>query len=74
VAVEPLTVLGERVHPTTGRHLVYTACRVRGGAARPASPREVAEVVWAGRDGLRHLAPGGVYKPVQEYLDTRLQS
>src|SRR5215813_3299661 len=37
-------VLGERVHPATGRHMVYVACRVTSGTARVADEDELAEV------------------------------
>jgi 8-oxo-dGTP pyrophosphatase MutT (NUDIX family) len=69
VTVSPLHLLGERVHPTTGRRMVYVACRLVSGTAHAASPREVAEVRWVGLGGLRGLVPGGIYAPVQAYLD-----
>ncbi|MGW7001373.1 NUDIX hydrolase [Streptomyces sp. NPDC054933] len=69
LTVEALRVLGERVHPDTGRRIAYVACRVVSGTARPASLREVAEVAWADRVRLAELIPGGVYGPVAAYLD-----
>ena len=42
VTVEPVRILGERVHPATGWRVVYVACRLVSGMARAASPREVA--------------------------------
>ncbi|MER7201917.1 NUDIX hydrolase [Streptomyces sp. CB01635] len=68
VVVEPLTIIGERLHPVTGRRVVYVACRWLSGAARAASPREVAEAAWVSMDGLAERIPGGVYGPVWEYL------
>lgn len=68
VTVEPLRVLGERLHPATGLRVVYVACRLVSGTAHPASPREVAEVRWARLDELPELIPGGVYGPVKAWL------
>lgn len=69
VIVEPLSLLGERVHPATGRQVVYVACRLLSGAARAASPREVAEVAWVRLGEILQLVPDGLYGPVQAYLD-----
>jgi len=69
VTVAPLRLLGERVHPDTGRRMFYVACRLVSGTAHAASPREVAEVAWVDLGGLRELVTGGLFGPVQEYLD-----
>ncbi|MEV0556273.1 NUDIX domain-containing protein [Streptomyces sp. NPDC050597] len=69
VTVEPLVVLGSRIHPVTGWRVVYVACRLLSGEACAASPREVAEVAWVPVGGLAEYVPGGVYPPVQAYLD-----
>ncbi|WP_330279214.1 NUDIX hydrolase [Streptomyces sp. NBC_00569] len=68
VLVEPLTVIGERLHPVTGLRVVYVGCWWLSGAARAASPREVAEAVWVPFDELPSRIPGGVYEPVWEFL------
>lgn len=72
VVVAPLQLLGERVHPATGWRVVYVACRLVSGAARAASPREVAEVRWVSGAEIPGLIPDGLYRPVQEYLDSVL--
>ncbi|MEY2246654.1 NUDIX hydrolase [Streptomyces sp. BF23-18] len=72
VTVEPGSVLGERVHPLTGRRVVYVACRLVSGEAWAASPREVAEVAWARLGDLHRLVPDGVFEPVRTYLDNVL--
>ncbi|MCX4671577.1 NUDIX domain-containing protein [Streptomyces sp. NBC_01381] len=72
VVAEPLSVIGERLHPTSGRRVVYVACRWLSGEARAASPREVAEVAWVRLDGIPQLVPGGLFGPVQAYLDEAL--
>ncbi|MFE2297938.1 NUDIX hydrolase [Streptomyces sp. NPDC059445] len=68
VIVEPLSVLGERVHPVTGWRVAYVACRLLSGEARAASPREVAEVAWVRFADIPHLVPGGLFGPVEKYL------
>jgi 8-oxo-dGTP diphosphatase len=68
VSVAPLVVLGSRLHPVSGWRVVYVACRLLGGEAYAASPREVAEVRWAGLGELPGLVPGGVYGPVRAWL------
>ncbi|MGW1950654.1 NUDIX hydrolase [Streptomyces sp. NPDC001940] len=68
VVVESLTIIGERLHPVTGRRVVYVACRWLSGAPQAASPREVAEAQWVPFDGLADRIPGGVHAPVWEFL------
>ncbi|MFI6879860.1 NUDIX hydrolase [Streptomyces sp. NPDC050400] len=68
VTVVPAAVIGARVHPVTGRRVVYVACRWVSGSPWAASPREVAAAEWVPVDELAVRIPGGVYGPVQEYL------
>ncbi|KOU17411.1 NUDIX hydrolase [Streptomyces sp. WM6372] len=72
LSVAALQLLGERVHPATGRLISYTACLVLEGTAHVAAPREVAEVAWVPHDELLRYVPQGIYVPVQRYLDTEL--
>jgi len=72
VTVAPLQLLGERTHPATGLRVVYVACQLLDGTAYPASPREVAEVRWASLGELPELIPGGIYAPVQAFLEGAL--
>ncbi|NMI57133.1 MULTISPECIES: NUDIX hydrolase [unclassified Streptomyces] len=69
LTVEAVKILGERVHPDTGRLIVYVACRVLEGAAHAASPREVSAVAWAAPDEIPQYVPRGLFPPVQAYLD-----
>lgn len=68
LTVEAVGELGSRLHPDTGRHITYVACRAVAGAAHAASPREVTEVVWAAADEIPQYVPRGLYPPVQAYL------
>ncbi|WP_318658306.1 NUDIX hydrolase [Streptomyces triticiradicis] len=72
VTAEVLSLLGERVHPVTGWRVAYVACRLLSGEAWAASPREVAEVAWVRLGGISRLVPGGLFGPVQRYLEERL--
>ncbi|KAF5990939.1 NUDIX domain-containing protein [Streptomyces mirabilis] len=72
VVVEPVSLLGERVHPATGWPVAYVACRLLSGTAHTASPREVAEVRWVRLGEIPELVPGGLFAPVQAYLEAQL--
>jgi 8-oxo-dGTP diphosphatase len=72
LTVSAVKVLGERVHPKTGRHMSYVACTVEGGAATVADDEELAEVRWATLADLPQLVPYGLFPVVQQYLDAEL--
>ncbi|MGY0234890.1 NUDIX hydrolase [Longispora urticae] len=73
VEVRALTTLGERVHPATGRTMVYVACEVVAGTARVADAEELAEVAWADRELLAELIPYPLFGPVAAHLDGLLR-
>jgi len=62
------SLLGERVHPMTGRTLVYAACEVVSGEAHPAALEEVSAVAWCSLGDLPAFVPGGFFEPVQRHL------
>ncbi len=64
--------LGERVHPATGRTMVYVACDVLSGTARVGDDEELAEVAWSDRATLTERVPYPFYGPVQDYFDAML--
>ncbi|MEY9849713.1 NUDIX hydrolase [Streptacidiphilus sp. MAP5-3] len=72
LTVSAVKVLGERVHPKTGRHMSYVACTVERGTAAVAADEELAEVRWAQLAELPELVPYGLFAPVQGYLDAEL--
>lgn len=72
LTVVPVERLGERVHPATGRAMVYVACDVRAGTVHVADEEELAEVAWCGRGTLTEYVPYPFYGPIQEYFDKRL--
>jgi 8-oxo-dGTP diphosphatase len=65
-------VLGERIHPATGRHMMYVACHVSSGTARVADEDELAEVAWCGLNELRANVPTGLFPAVDDYLTSTL--
>jgi 8-oxo-dGTP diphosphatase len=73
VTVRVTTLLGQRVHPDTGRTIVYFACDLVGGAAWVADEEELAEVAWCDRATLTEYVPYPLYEPAQDYLDTVLR-
>lgn len=72
VVVEPVLLLGERVHPVSGWPVAYVACCLLAGTAHAASPREVAEVRWVRLGEIAGLVPDGLFGPVQAYLEEHL--
>lgn len=65
--------LGERIHPDTGRAMLYIACEIEDGTAHAASKEEVAEVAWCDHITLSAYIPYPLYSPVQRYLDNSLR-
>ncbi|MFD4135628.1 NUDIX hydrolase [Streptomyces goshikiensis] len=71
--VEAVKLLGERVHPATGRLMSYTACEVVGGSAYVADTDELAELAWVAHAEIPQYVPYGLFGPVQQHLDAALQ-
>ncbi|MFD6879825.1 MULTISPECIES: NUDIX hydrolase [unclassified Streptomyces] len=65
-------MVGERVHPATGRLMAYAACDVVGGSACAAAPTEIAEVAWVTLAELPGYIPYGIFEPVRRYLEARI--
>jgi 8-oxo-dGTP diphosphatase len=72
LAVEAVKLLGERVHPKTGRQMSYVACSVLDGEAHVGDEEEIAEVAWVMHGEISEYVPYGLYEPVQEWLDEAL--
>ena len=72
VVVRSLRDLGRRVHPETGRTMIYIACEMVGGTAYAAADDEIAEVAWCDRAALATHIPYPLYGPVQQYLNDDL--
>ncbi|MFH8220022.1 NUDIX hydrolase [Streptomyces sp. NPDC018057] len=74
LTVAAVKLLGERVHPKTGRLMSYTACEVLDGMAHVADTEELAELAWVAHGEIPQYVPYGLFEPVQDYLDTALPS
>lgn len=72
LTVEAVKVLGDRVHPKTGRLMHYVACAPISGEAHVADDEELAEVAWVAHGEIATYVPYGLFEPVQEYLDGEL--
>ncbi|MFE0974319.1 NUDIX hydrolase [Streptomyces rochei] len=69
LVVTSIKLLGERVHPKTGRLMSYTACEPVQGEARVADEEELDAVAWVAHSEIKEYVPYGLFGPVQEYLD-----
>lgn len=64
--------IGRRVHPKTGRTMIYLACSPTGKTdVFVGDEEELAEVRWVGLDDAEELLPG-LYEPVREYLVSQI--
>jgi 8-oxo-dGTP diphosphatase len=72
LTVAETRVLGQRIHPNTGRAMVYVACEAIEGEPRVVDDEELDSLVWASARELNQYVPYGFYEPVQEYLDNSL--
>lgn len=68
VTVDGGQVLGERIHPATGAHLIYVAYGVAVGTTRVTDAKEVDAVEWVPFSELGWFVPSGFYEPVEAYL------
>ncbi|WP_030757352.1 NUDIX hydrolase [Streptomyces sp. NRRL F-5135] len=69
LTVEAIKLLGERIHPKTGRLMSYTACEWLAGEAIVGDEEEISEVAWVKHGEIPEYVPYGLFEPVQEYLD-----
>ena len=60
-------VIGARLHPRTGRHIVYLRAAVLEGAPRLADPEQIDDLRWFPPAELADLMPD-MYPPVRELL------
>jgi 8-oxo-dGTP diphosphatase len=72
LTVADTKILGERVHPATGRTMIYVACDVIDGEAKIIDDDELADFIWTKGSQLAKYVPYGFYPAVQDYLDAAL--
>jgi 8-oxo-dGTP diphosphatase len=72
LTVEAVKMLGERVHPKSGRLMGYVACEVKSGTAYVADAEELSDFAWATPDQFSDYVPYGFAPMVQDYLDVTI--
>jgi 8-oxo-dGTP diphosphatase len=72
LTVKAVKLIGERVHPKTGRQMSYTACEVVDGEAHVADDEELDAIAWVAHAEIPEYVPYGLFEPVQQYLDDAL--
>lgn len=73
LTVRPTRLIGRRVHPATGRTMVYVSCDAISGTAHVADEEEVAEVAWCDHAALATLIRHALFAPVRAHLDDLLR-
>jgi 8-oxo-dGTP pyrophosphatase MutT (NUDIX family) len=68
IDVTPDHVIGRRIHPKTGRVMIYVLATTAGTSITLGDPDDLAEVKWASIAETRHLMPD-MFPPVRAYLD-----
>lgn len=66
--------LGERVHPNTGRTMIYVAFDSAEGEARVVDEEELDSFAWVKHSELTAYVPYPFFGPVQNYLDEALSN
>ncbi len=61
-------LLGERVHPNTGRRMAYVACSIQSGEAHVADDDELADIAWVQPAEVKQYVPYGFAPAVEEHL------
>lgn len=75
LSVEVTQCLGDRVHPATGRHLIYLACRIVAGEASVVDHRTISEIRWCDLHTAKALQAnlkGGIFPPLLRYMEETL--
>ncbi|WP_184943190.1 NUDIX hydrolase [Kitasatospora kifunensis] len=72
--VAAVKLLGERVHPKTGRLMSYTACEAVSGTATVVDTDELDALAWVTLTEIPQYVPYGLFEPVQAHLDASLTS
>lgn len=68
-------VIGRRIHPNTGREMVYLAARpTHGTRAFVGDEQELAEVRWVDLAQADELMGGTIFEPVRSYLKEALET
>lgn len=69
--VKIIAKIGERIHPKTGRELVYFHAVATGGHLTVDNPKndDISELVWVNQDELKQYVPT-LFEKIELYLNT----
>lgn len=67
-------LLGERIHPKTGRRMAYVACSIDTGHAHVADTDELADIAWATPEQFKSYVPYGFAPVVEQHLAEHLSA
>jgi hypothetical protein len=70
--VAAVKLLGERIHPKTGRLMSYTACQVVDGTAYVSDTEDLVELAWVALADAPTYVPYGLFELAQHHLDATL--
>jgi 8-oxo-dGTP diphosphatase len=70
LTVHATKLLGERIHPNTGRRMAYVACEIDSGEAHVTDTDELAAVAWITAAEVKEYVPYGFAPAVEGYLET----
>lgn len=74
IEITPVTMLGRRIHPRTGRVMVYITASASGEPdPQVLDTDDLDAVEWAGLETIRERMPD-MYQPVREHLEAVLSS
>lgn len=74
IRIRATGVIGRRVHPNTGREMVYLAARPTHGTKAVCDEQELAEVCWVDLARADELMGGTMFEPVRSYLREILEA
>jgi 8-oxo-dGTP diphosphatase len=72
LTVTAVKTLGERVHPNTGRTMLYVACEVVDGTATVVDDDELDAVEWCDQAKVAEYVPYPFFGPVQDHIAARV--
>jgi 8-oxo-dGTP diphosphatase len=71
LTVHATELLGERIHPNTGRRMTYVACSIDSGEAHVTDTEELAAIAWVSPPEVQDYVPYGFAPVVEAYLTAR---
>lgn len=68
ISCKLLFKIGERVHPSTERQILYYACEYHGGEAGVNQDKNIAEVCWLTVEELKQKITTPLFEKVEQYF------